>query len=256
MNIYYQQFFLYEYQIESIKNEVTEDIKADTAQKVLDAVTKCFKEWQLAHGVKPVFGGFLSNKPSEVISLEDVDKFKPWQCAGFGINNYIDLAFKLWTEEYKPFDALKNEFGLHLIFAVLLGQIDTKAVQQSNSIFRAYDFILHYRKWLLEAKYELLINKTEDKKQKQNKQIQEARQIAAYNKIAKSNEYKRLWNQWALETKHNNPFWTNQKIVEHVCLTAKRYDHKMANGKLYKSATIYKYISWKNLPTMVSDTKF
>lgn len=54
MNIFNQQYFLYKYQIEVIKSEATEGLNEDVAKQVLEAIIKCFLEWQIAHGVKPV----------------------------------------------------------------------------------------------------------------------------------------------------------------------------------------------------------
>lgn len=248
--MFFPQYFLHQFQIDDIVKEATEGLKDDVKNQAFEKIISCFLGWQIAHGVKPKFNGLLSSvlhqdNQDEKLTKDDINKLEPWKCAGFSVNNPIDLGFKLWLDNYQPFDVLKKEYGLHIIFAVLLTMTNT--VEHSNSIFRAYSYILHYRQWLLEGEYELLLEKAEGKKLKHRQQITEARQIANYNKTAKSNEYKRLWNRWALEAKKANPLWLKKQVVEYVRQVAEKQNHRMANGKTYSATTIDKFITLENL---------
>lgn len=244
--------FLYKYQIENIHKIAREMLKVfkgenlATLDKYIESV---FKIWQFERGRKPnnIFTGLLCNKheqnKDEPLTVEEFEQFNPWQCAGIGINNDIDLAFHLWVEDYDKFKELLKNYRMERILAVLL--LKTEDTAHSNSIFKAYNYILDTKLWKLEATLEATVewfthdkNKYKERELKKSEQLALARKVAASKKTEKSNKYKAEWELWAYETLRVNPYWNLDQVATHVQFVAERKNHAMANGQPYKFSYI------------------
>ena len=239
--------WLEEYQIENIQKEAYESIK-HFSQEDVNLINKyleeIFKYWQFEFGTEP--SGLLRNMgkdKTEKLSKEDIDRFEPWKCAGWGVENKIDMAFKLWIEEFEPFVSIQKKLGMEKILAILLLGEDQGT--NSNSIFRAYDFILQRKIWEQDFyinQYKNKLKKIDEKRLERDKQLAEGRYIAAQRKSTKSQQYKKDWDHWAIETKKANPCWKLDEIAEHVHKTSEKMNHKMVNGKFYEFSTIRKHL--------------
>ena len=240
--------FLYKYQIENIHKIAREMLKefSDDYLNTLDKyIESIFKIWQLECGRKPnnTFAGLLFNKPERIeddpLTVEECQRFNPWQCAGIGINNEIDLAFHLWEEDYDKFQAILKEHRLERILSLLL--LRTEDTAHSNSIFKAYSYILDTKLWKLEVTLEATVewfthdkNKYKEREFKKSEQLALARKEATRKKTEKSNRYKAQWELWAQETLKANPYWTLDQVATHVHSVAERNKHAMANGQPYR----------------------
>jgi hypothetical protein len=240
--------FLYKYQIENI-HKVAREMLTGFSDEYLISLDKyiesIFKLWQLERGRKPnnTLGGLLGYKldqnNAEPLTVEECQNFKPWQCAGISVNNDIDLAFHLWLDDYDKFNGLVKDRKMENILAVLL--LKTEDPSHSNSIFRAYDYILNFKLWKLEAHLEFYAdykNKYKEEKLKAEEQLALARKVAASKKTQRSNKYKSDWDYWAYETLKANPLWKLEAIAEHVHKIAASQNHTMANGQPYQLSYI------------------
>jgi hypothetical protein len=79
--------------------------------------------------------------------------------------------------------------------------------------------------------------------EKQKAGLKKGNSEASKSKSAKADAYHELWKTWAKETWKVHPYWTVDKVAEHVFVTANNKDHKMANGKPYEIKTIIKTIT-------------
>ena len=242
---------LTEFELDQIRKSIFElgeynEVFINTAYDYLSAI---FEQWQLKHGTKPSFLGLLGGSSTSNINLklsvEDLKKYQPWQCAGWGVNNPIQLAIKLWIENYEPFKDCEEKIGIHDILAVLIFKTSNPA--HSSSIFRAYRIIVDYKVLRLRTMLKSMYERNQSVKLKKSEQLKEAQLKSIEVKKARSEEYVRLWNVWANETKKANPYWLRKQVVDHVYDISKGQNHKMTNGKQYQQSTIDKKIVLKKL---------
>lgn len=229
--------------IENIHNEAKNMLPSDNSEiidKASDYIELVFKKWQIEHGVKPnrSLGVWVYSDNIDVsLTEEDIKKYKPWECAGWGVANKIDLALKLWVDDYKAFQDAEKKLSIFNIIAIAL--LDTKEPRHSNSIFRAYDLIQQHIIWKLRRQ----ISEFSDKDKKRDDQLEEARLIRAIKIKERSKQYHTDWEQWANETLKENPYWSLDQISAHVHAISIRQGQKMTNGKQYSFSTIRKSIA-------------
>jgi hypothetical protein len=85
----------------------------------------------------------------------DFETAEPYQCAGIGISNNIDLAFKLWTEKYPPFIKAIETATTPKVFAMLLLH-ETNETANFRSVTSARDLLHDYEKLAVQFEKEKL----------------------------------------------------------------------------------------------------
>lgn len=108
-----------------------------------------FLLWKIEHGDRSPKSGLLLGTPVEFETAE------PYQCAGIGISNNIDLAFKLWAEKYPPFMKVIDTVTTPKVFAMLLLH-ETNETVDFKSITNVRDLLHDYEKLTLKFEKEKL----------------------------------------------------------------------------------------------------
>jgi hypothetical protein len=88
----------------------------ELVKKLTEWLELVFQQWKIEHGNRSPTGsgGLLGGDP---ILFEDAE---PWQCAGLITQNRIELALKLWEENYQPYLSLLDKVPLNKVLAVLI----------------------------------------------------------------------------------------------------------------------------------------
>lgn len=104
------------------------DLKPEGYGKVRGYLSVIFEKWKLQHGKPPsqsqgLLGAFAAPEadlpePQRLASIKDL---VPWQCAGLGCANAIDLFLKIWRE----YDGYLNDIlkGNEFLFFWFLGML-------------------------------------------------------------------------------------------------------------------------------------
>ena len=201
--------------------EVLQGSSAKGIETLWNWLGAVFQLWKSEHGQAPHQGGLLGRGPSP----EFFDEAKPYECAGLGISNSIDLALKLWGDSYEPFLKVIETATLERVLAVLILKEATPV--NAASVFRASE-LLHKIK---EAYNKLVMDQltplaAAGLKQKRNLSSGQEKGAAANKKRAE--EMNVYWRSLASGLVKDNPGWTVDGIVAHI---KKRYVVKKINGK-------------------------
>lgn len=95
-------------------------------ERLWNLVYSAFQEWKEAHGDRHpqrLTGMFAPLKLSDLLPAENTIPFaeaEPWQCAGLPTPSPIELAIKLWRENYQPFCEVTSEVGMRTVLAMLI----------------------------------------------------------------------------------------------------------------------------------------
>jgi hypothetical protein len=140
------------YQVDEIKAEAEKHFQnwpANYKSALWEYLTSVFLLWKFEHGDRSPQSGLLLGSPV------DFETAEPYQCAGIGISNNIDLAFKLWTEKYPPFIKAIETATTPKVFAMLLLH-ETNETANFRSVTSARDLLHDYEKLAVQFEKEKL----------------------------------------------------------------------------------------------------
>jgi len=195
-----------------------------------------FEKWKTEHGVEPlpISKGLLD--VGKIISFEDA---KPYQCASYGVNNYTDLALKLWLDGYTPFENLCTVYGTQGVLAVVYEDIDT-----SNNIeglvrlsCLLYEIEVNVNKKTIER---LITVDILTKRSKTNKHLKGlnsgGREKGVETNKLRAQQRKIAWRRIAIDMFRREPGASYDKIAYYIQGTS----HGIMNntGKKYSERTI------------------
>jgi len=204
-----------------------------------DLIHNAFQIWKIAHGErKPkIINGLLDYERE--IAFEDAE---PWQCAGLVFASRLNLALMLIGQDDPDFMTLINSAKLNIVLALLIDR-ETDS-DNSDDLFFAYDILIKSQSTKLGVISTLRANWDQIVAgEKQIKNLAKGNPAAAKNKSIKATKYHELWKTWAMETWNANPYFSVEKVAEHVLNIATDKGHEMANKKPYQVNTIIKIIT-------------
>lgn len=103
-------------------------VPKEDVQSILQELVIVFHKWKLAQAdadgkvavVKNALAtGLLGYEPNPKPKRYSLDEVTVHQVAGPFVENDIDLAFKLWLDNYSPFNQLLEKRGIATVFAVI-----------------------------------------------------------------------------------------------------------------------------------------
>lgn len=111
--------------LKPIKRSVTRLIKKNEAKDCAHQLGEVFALWKNEHGEAVPKNQFLRHLSKAADKFRarlthadfDFEDLEPYQCAGYGIKNYTDLAFKLWLDDYTPFTSLCEMYQTDRVLA-------------------------------------------------------------------------------------------------------------------------------------------
>ena len=116
--------------------EVLQGLNDKSIEILWDWLGRVFQVWKSQHGQPPQRGGgLLTSGPAP----ELFDEAEPYQCAGLGISNNIDLALKLRDDDYKPFLEVIEAASLARVLAALILKEATPV--NAASVFKASELL-------------------------------------------------------------------------------------------------------------------
>lgn len=140
--------------IKSIKDNARKDLEGISDEyrtNFVKLILLTFEQWKYDHGDRnPPAGHGLLN--TGVIPF---DSAHPWQCAGLGVSNPIDLAFKLWLEKYPPFSKIVDIVPIERVFAFLIVLANSRT--EGDAIVRAHNLIEQIKHGEIEAALKAII---------------------------------------------------------------------------------------------------
>lgn len=99
--------------IEIISEEL-KDVPPHPIDSLYAWLCTVFELWKLEHGEEPKGQGLLGwNRPP-------FDEAKPYQCAGHGVRNNIDLAYELHHQKYQKFEDILEKVPMEKVLVVLV----------------------------------------------------------------------------------------------------------------------------------------
>ena len=137
-----------DYEIEKVQRDAENALaflSNEQKEALWDYLNTLFALWKLEHGDRHPKRRGLLFLGQEIPFAEAM----PWQCAGIGVSNNIDLAFKLWIEKYPRFMETAKLAGIPTIFATIL-LYDTNQLSWS-SVSRTKDLLHEYQTEALRA---------------------------------------------------------------------------------------------------------
>jgi hypothetical protein len=95
-----------------IAAQYLEGFTEDAVRNLSEELIGLFGEWKNEHGEPPQPMGLLGIAPA----IADAE---PWQCAGFSVNDPVDLLERLIKDEYTPAMELVDRYGTAALYSIL-----------------------------------------------------------------------------------------------------------------------------------------
>lgn len=123
----------------AVAGEVLAGVPESAQDALWKALNLVFERWKKKYGEAPQYEtDLLGNK----IALKTSP---PHICAGPGVENRIDLAFKLWAEEFPAFLKVIQRAGIERVFALLIIREKNPAIA-AESIHLAHNVLYALRR--------------------------------------------------------------------------------------------------------------